>query len=95
MRVQVPVEQWTNKLVVPVTAVAQDGVEMFVFRYVDGEFARTPVHVLYRDEQQAVLAEGGGIDEGQIIAVTAGQQLQFALANQSGAGADPHAGHSH
>jgi multidrug efflux pump subunit AcrA (membrane-fusion protein) len=95
MRVQLPVEQWKEKLVVPVAALAQDGVETCVFRYVDGEFARTPVQVLYRDEQVAVLAEGGAVDVGQIIAVTAGQQLQFALANQAGAGVDPHAGHSH
>jgi cobalt-zinc-cadmium efflux system membrane fusion protein len=85
MRVQVPVEQWSNKLVVPVTALAQDGVETCLFRYVDGEFARTPVEV----------AEGGAVDVGQVIAVTGGQQLLFALANQAGAGVDPHAGHSH
>lgn len=95
MRVQVPVEQWTNQLAVPVTALAQDGVETCVFRYVDGEFARTPIVVLYRDEQIAVVAEGGAVDEGEVIAATAAQQLLFALANQAGAGVDPHAGHSH
>ena len=95
LRVQAPVERWPQRLVVPLTAVAQDGVETYVFRYVGGEFQRVPVQVEHRDERFAVLADDAQFREGQVIAMTAAQQVQFALANQAGAGVDPHAGHSH
>ena len=95
LRVEVPVERWADRLVVPISALAKDGVETYVFRYVHGEFQQTPVHVEYLDERFAVLGASGAIREGQIIAMTAAQQVQFALANQAGAGVDPHAGHSH
>ena len=90
LRVQAPVERWPARLVVPLSAIAQDGVETYVFRYVADEFVRTGVHVEYRDEQFAVLADDKSVREGQIIAMTAAQQVQFALANQSGAGAAEH-----
>jgi multidrug efflux pump subunit AcrA (membrane-fusion protein) len=95
LRVEVPVEKWTKRLVVPLSAIARDGVESYVFRYVKGEFQRTPVHVEHLGERYAVLGDGSGIREGQVIAMTAAQQVQFALAAQAGAGADPHAGHNH
>ena len=95
LRVQVPVERWPSRLVVPVSAIAQDGIETYLFRYVHDEFVRTSVHVEYRDEQFAVLADDKAIREGQVIAMTAAQQVQFALANQAGGGIDPHAGHNH
>jgi membrane fusion protein, heavy metal efflux system len=95
LRVLAPVERWPERLVVPLAAIAQDGVETYVFRYVGGEFVRTGVHVEHKDEQFAVLADDPAIREGQVIALTAAQQVQFALANQAGSGVDPHAGHSH
>jgi multidrug efflux pump subunit AcrA (membrane-fusion protein) len=95
LRVLAPVERWPKRLVVPLAALAQDGVETYVFRYVGGEFVRTGVHVEYQDEQFAVLADDPAIREGQVIAMTAAQQVQFALANQAGSGVDPHPGHSH
>ena len=42
-----------------------------------------------------VLANDGSIHPGDIIALTAAQQLQFALKSQSGTTADHHLGHSH
>jgi hypothetical protein len=95
LRVQAPVERWTGRLVVPLSAIAQDGIETYLFRYVHDEFVRTPVHVEFRDEANAVLADDKSVREGQVIAMTAAQQVQFALVNQAGAGIDPHAGHSH
>lgn len=95
LRVRAPVERWPQKLVVPLSATAQDGVETYVFRYVGGEFQRLPVQVEYRDEEFAVLADDGSVRQGMVIAMTAAQQVQFALANQSGAAVDPHAGHQH
>jgi cobalt-zinc-cadmium efflux system membrane fusion protein len=95
LRVLAPVERWPKRLVVPLSAIAQDGVETYVFRYSGGEFVRTGVHIEHKDEQFAVLADGPAIREGQVIALTAAQQVQFALANQAGSGVDPHAGHTH
>ena len=95
LRVRAPVERWPQRLVVPLSATAQGGVETYVFRYVGGEFQRLSVQVEYRDEEFAVLADDGSVREGMVIAMTAAQQVQFALANQSGAAIDPHAGHHH
>jgi membrane fusion protein, heavy metal efflux system len=96
LRVSAPVERWTSRLFVPLAAVAQDGVESYVFVYQGGAFVRTPVRIEYRDERHAVLADDkDSVKAGQIVAMSAAQQLQFALANKAGGGVDPHAGHNH
>lgn len=96
LRVAAPVERWTNRLFVPLAAVAQDGVESYVFVYQGSAFVRTPVRIEHRDERHAVLAEDkDSVKAGQIVAMSAAQQLQFALANKAGGGVDPHAGHNH
>jgi multidrug efflux pump subunit AcrA (membrane-fusion protein) len=96
LRVAAPVERWANRLFVPLAAVAQDGVESYVFVYQGQAFVRTPVRIEHRDERHAVLADDkDSVKEGQIVAMSAAQQLQFALANKAGGGVDPHAGHNH
>jgi multidrug efflux pump subunit AcrA (membrane-fusion protein) len=91
----VPVERLADKLVLPAEAVVQDGVETYVFVPNGDHFVRRPVHVESRNQREVVVADDGSLYAGEEIAVAGAAQLQFALKNQSGVGADPHAGHSH
>ncbi|MCE9629388.1 MAG: efflux RND transporter periplasmic adaptor subunit [Planctomycetia bacterium] len=95
MQLQVPVEEWTERIVLPAQAVAQDGVENYVFRANGDHFDREPVHVEHRDPQWVVIANDGTLFPGDRVAMSAAQQLQLAIKNKSGGGIDPHAGHNH
>jgi multidrug efflux pump subunit AcrA (membrane-fusion protein) len=105
--VLVPVEQWTNRIVLPIDAVVRDGAEWYVFRQ-NGEkhFDRQPVHVEYHDQRWVVVANDGSlspaivradgsVEPQDIVAGSGAYQMLLALKNKSGGGADPHAGHSH
>lgn len=95
LQLLVPVEEWTEQLVVPVTAVARDGAEYYVFQQNGDHFVRVPVHLRYRDQQNVVIAHDGSLFPGDVIAMRSAHQLQMALKNLAGGGADPHAGHTH
>ena len=95
LQVRVPVEAWENVLVVPVEALAQEGAEAYVFVENGASFERRPVHVKYRDQLQAVLANDGSLFPGDAVALSGAHQLQMALRNKSGGAVDPHAGHNH
>ncbi len=93
--VVLPVEQWTDRIVVPVAAVVRDGVESFVFMERGRRFQRTTVHVEHQDEQWAVLANDGTLFPGDAVAVDGAYQIHLAMKAQAGGGPDPHAGHHH
>lgn len=95
MQVRVPVEVWEKRIVLPVAAVAQDGVENYVFQENGKNFVRRPVHVEHRDELEVVIANDGGVFPSDTIAMNGAQQLLIALKNKSGPAVDPHAGHNH
>jgi multidrug efflux pump subunit AcrA (membrane-fusion protein) len=95
MQILVPVEKWEKKMVLPIDAIAQDGVETYVFRENGKHFVRQPVQVVFRDPFNAVVASDGSLYPGDPIAMNAAHQLLVALKNKSGGGVDPHAGHSH
>jgi multidrug efflux pump subunit AcrA (membrane-fusion protein) len=95
MQLRVPVESWADRIVLPTGAVAQDGVENYVFRVNGDHLDRQAVHVEHRDPQSVVIANDGALFPGDTIAMTAAQQLQLALKNKSGGAIDPHAGHTH
>ena len=95
MQLRVPVEEWTDRIVLPIEAVALDGVENYVFRSNGDHFDRQAVHVEHRDPQWVVIANDGTLFPGDRIALSAAQQLQLALKNKSGGAIDPHAGHNH
>jgi multidrug efflux pump subunit AcrA (membrane-fusion protein) len=95
MQLRVPVESWADSIVLPTEAVAQDGVENYVFRFNGDHLDRQAVHVEHRDPQTVVIANDGALFPGDTIAMTAAQQLQLALKNKSGGAIDPHAGHNH
>jgi cobalt-zinc-cadmium efflux system membrane fusion protein len=91
----VPVEQWRNQLVLPVDAVARDGLESYVFRQDGDHFHRLAVHELFRDQQSVVIADDGTVAPNDTIAHRAAHQMQLGLKVQMGGGGDPHAGHHH
>ena len=95
IRILIPVEQWTDRIVLPVEAVAQDGAEAYVFAFDGDDFQRKPVHVEYRDQDSVVIANDGALQLGATVAVSGAHQIQLAMKNKSGGGVDPHAGHNH
>jgi membrane fusion protein, heavy metal efflux system len=95
MQLRVPVEEWPERIVLPTEAVAQEGVENYVFRANGDHFDRQAVHVEHRDSQSVVIANDGALFPGERIAMSAAQQLQLALKNKAHGAIDPHAGHSH
>jgi multidrug efflux pump subunit AcrA (membrane-fusion protein) len=94
-QLRVPVEEWKDRIVLPVEAVAQDGAEAYVFEFNDDHFDRRPVRVEYRDQDWVVIANDGDLHLGAMVAVSSAHQVQLALKNKSGGGVDPHAGHNH
>ena len=95
MQLHIPVEEWTDRIVLPVEAVAQEGLENYVFRVNGDHYDRQPVHVEHRDPQVIVIANDGALFPGDRIALSAAQQLQVAVKTKAGGGVDPHAGHNH
>ena len=95
MQVRIPVETWQDRIVLPVDAIATDGVESYVFQANGDHFDRRPVHIEYRDQSWAVIANDGAVFAGDEIAANGAYQLQTAIKNKSGGAIDPHAGHNH
>lgn len=95
VQVRVPIEQWQDRIVVPIEAVAHEGTESFVFQANGDHFDRRPVHIEYRDQLWAVIANDGSVFPGDVIAKSGAFQLQTALKNKAGGAVDPHAGHNH
>ena len=65
MQLRVPVERWTDRIVLPIDAVATDGGESYVFQANGDHFDRRPVHVEYRDQVWAVIANDGSLYPGR------------------------------
>ncbi len=95
LQLQVPVESWSDQIVLPIDAVVRDGVDSFVFQQNGDHFDRIAVHEKYRDQTSVVIENNGAIYPGDVVALRGAHQMQMALKNKSGGGIDPHAGHSH
>ena len=95
MQVQIPVETWTDQIVLPTEAVVRDGPDWYVFQQSGANFLRVPVHVIYHDGRNVVINNDGAIYVGNVIARRGAYQMQMAIKNQSGGAVDPHAGHNH
>ncbi len=95
LELKIPVEEWSDQIVLPIEGVVKEGADWYVFQLNAGHFDRVPVHVRYRDQTSVVIAADGAIRVGSIVARTSAHQMQMALKNKSGGGVDPHAGHTH
>lgn len=94
-QIRIPVEQWKDRIVLPLEAVAQEGAEAYVFEANDDHFDRRPVRIEYRDQDWVVIANDGVLKVGAMVAASAAHQMQLALKTRAGGGVDPHAGHNH
>lgn len=95
LELRVPVEKWTDRIVLPVEAVVEEGAETYLYQQNGDHFDRIPVHVEYRDQQSVVVANDGAVFPGDIVAARGAYQIHLAMKNKSGGGVDPHAGHNH
>jgi multidrug efflux pump subunit AcrA (membrane-fusion protein) len=95
LELRVPVEVWEQQIVLPVDATVKDGADWFVFQQNGDHFDRVAVHVKHRDQRYVVIENDGAIYPGDVVALRSAHQMQMAIKNKSGAGADPHAGHDH
>jgi multidrug efflux pump subunit AcrA (membrane-fusion protein) len=91
----VPIERWENRIVLPIGALAQDGAEYYVFQQEEGQFARRPVKIEYRDQYSAVIADDGSLTPGKSAIIAGSYQVNLAMKNKAGGAVDPHAGHNH
>jgi len=94
LQVEVGVERWTGKIVLPVEAVVQEGAETYLFQQDADAFKRVPVHVEYRDNRSVVIGDTKTLEH-KIVAVNGAYEMNLALKNQDGGGVAPHHGHSH
>ncbi len=95
VEVSVPVERWENRIVVPADAVVSDGAETYVYQQNGDHFHRVPVHVEFRDQKTAVIANDGSVFPSDVIAGKGAFQIHLQLKNKSGGAINPHAGHNH
>ena len=95
MQLGVPVERWEKQLVLPLSAVVDESAESYVYQQNGDHFDQVSVHVVYRDQKSAIVANDGTLFPGDIVAGQGAYQMHLALKNKSGGGVDPHAGHNH
>ncbi|MCH2201098.1 MAG: efflux RND transporter periplasmic adaptor subunit [Fuerstiella sp.] len=95
LQIHVPVEEWPNRIVLPVDAVAREGAEYFVFKQNGNHFDRISVHAEYRDRYSVVIASDGTLRPGDFVAMKGAYQMHMALKNNALNAPDPHAGHIH
>ena len=92
VRLQVPVEELKDVLVLPSAAIVREGPEAYVFQQNGDLFNRLPVHVLYEDRLQTVLANDGSVKTSHYLAQSAAASLNRVLKAQAASGvrADVH-----
>jgi cobalt-zinc-cadmium efflux system membrane fusion protein len=95
MELRVPVERWSERIVLPVEAVVEEGAEAYVYQRNVDHFDRVPVHIEHRDQTSVVIANDGSLRPGDVVAARGAYQMHLALKGKSGGGVDPHAGHNH
>ena len=91
----VPVERWADRIVLPISALVQDGAESYVFEENEGHFDRRTVRVEYRDQFSAVIANDGILKPDKNVIIDGAYQVHLAMKNKAGGAPDPHAGHNH
>ncbi len=92
VRLQVPVEELKDVLVLPAAAVVREGPEAYVFQQNGDLFLRISVHVLHEDRLHIVIARDGSVKPGRYLAQSAAATLNRVLKAQAASGirADVH-----
>lgn len=92
VRLQVPVEELRDVLILPSSAVVREGPEAYVFQQNGDLFNRLAVHVLHEDRLQVVVANDGSVKPGLYLAQSSAASLNRVLKAQAASGvrADVH-----
>jgi len=92
VRIQVPVEEMKNVIVLPAAAVFRDGPEAYVFQQNGDLFNRIPVQVVHQDRVNVVVANDGSVSAGFYLAQGSAASLNRVLKSQAASGmrADVH-----
>src|SRR5262245_7820804 len=88
----VRVREFSDVFVLPADAVVREGAEVFVFRQNGEVFERRPVHVLFEDSANVVIANDGSVPPGAHVARNGAAALNRAL---KAAGSEAGHGHDH
>jgi multidrug efflux pump subunit AcrA (membrane-fusion protein) len=89
VRIEVPIEKLSNVFVFPVDAVVKEGGEAFVYQQNGDLFKQLPVHVIYQDRLQVVIANDGSILSGTFIVQNVAASVRRILKSQSSSGHQP------
>ena len=79
-------EKIENVVVLPAAAVVRDGAEIYAFQRVGAFYCRFPVHVVYQDRSNVVLANDGSLPIGAEVAQCAAASLNRVLKSQNNEG---------
>ncbi len=83
VRLQIPVEEFKNVIVLPALAVVREGPEAYVFRQNGDLFDRRPVRILHEDRLHIVLANDGSVSPGWFLAQSGAASLNRVLKAQA------------
>jgi membrane fusion protein, heavy metal efflux system len=86
VRIQVPVEELNNVMVLPAEAVVFEGPEAYVFQQNGDLFNRISVRVLHQDRLHVVIANDGAIQPGHYVAQGSASSLNRVLKAQAASG---------
>lgn len=95
VRILLPIQTFTEQIVLPAEAVVTEGPDAYVFRVNGKLLERLPVVVEHRDPRSVVIKNDGSVDLDDVIAMNQAYQINLALKKLQGTGVDPHAGHNH
>ncbi len=105
--VRLPQKEWSDRLVVPAEAVAEDGVDHVIFQQVavhdhfhgdeppHSEFRKIVVKVEYKDQHHVVVDIAGQLKPRHDIAINNADMLTRAMNDGAGGGGHSHHGHEH
>lgn len=90
VRLLLPVEKLTERIVLPADAVVKEGPDAYVFRQNGRLMEQVPVTLEQLDPRDAVLKNDGSLFEGDEVARNQAYQLHLALKKAQGAGGGGH-----
>jgi multidrug efflux pump subunit AcrA (membrane-fusion protein) len=82
VRLMVRTDAIHNVFILPTEAVARDGAEAYVFRQNGDVFDRKPVHVVFQDRRNIVIANDGSVPPGIYVAQLGAAQLNRMVKSQ-------------
>lgn len=89
VRLHVPVEKLENVIVLPASAVFREGPEIYVFQQNGDLFNRLPVHVVYEDRLNVLVANDGSVLPGSYLAQGSAAALNRVYKSQAASGKNP------